>query len=217
VLRVFLVDDHEMVRRGIAGLLASDPDIEIVGEAATAAQARARILVTKPDVAILDVRLPDGSGVDVCRDIRAAEPGIRCLMLTSYDDDAAIYAAVIAGAAGYLMKDVLGSNLVQAVRDVGAGRSLLDPTLTKRVLARMTGAERGDSRLDSLSPRERQILALIGEGLTNREIGSRLSLAEKTVKNYVSTLLSKLGLHRRTQAAIFHVTSEPGAAFQQRP
>jgi two-component system response regulator DevR len=217
VLRVFLVDDHEMVRRGIAGLLASDPDIEIVGEAATAAQARARILVTKPDVAILDVRLPDGSGVDVCRDIRAAEPGIRCLMLTSYDDDAAIYAAVIAGAAGYLMKDVLGSNLVQAVRDVGAGRSLLDPTLTKRVLARMTGAERGDSRLDSLSSRERQILALIGEGLTNREIGSRLSLAEKTVKNYVSTLLSKLGLHRRTQAAIFHVTSEPGAAFQQRP
>jgi two-component system response regulator DevR len=217
VLRVFLVDDHEMVRRGIAGLLASDPDIEIVGEAATAAQARARILVTKPDVAILDVRLPDGSGVDVCRDIRAAEPGIRCLMLTSYDDDAAIYAAVIAGAAGYLMKDVLGSNLVQAVRDVGAGRSLLDPTLTKRVLARMTGAERGDSRLDSLSPRERQILALIGEGLTNREIGSRLSLAEKTVKNYVSTLLSKLGLHRRTQAAIFHVTSEPGAAFQQSP
>jgi two-component system response regulator DevR len=214
---VFLVDDHEMVRRGIAGLLASDPDIEIVGEAATAAQARARILVTKPDVAILDVRLPDGSGVDVCRDIRAAEPGIRCLMLTSYDDDAAIYAAVIAGAAGYLMKDVLGSNLVQAVRDVGAGRSLLDPTLTKRVLARMTGAERGDSRLDSLSPRERQILALIGEGLTNREIGSRLSLAEKTVKNYVSTLLSKLGLHRRTQAAIFHVTSEPGAAFRQHP
>jgi two-component system response regulator DevR len=211
VLRVFLVDDHEMVRRGIAGLLATDPGIEIVGEAATAAQARARILVTKPDVAILDVRLPDGSGVDVCRDVRAAEPGIRCLMLTSYDDDAAIYAAVIAGAAGYLMKDVLGSNLVQAVRDVGAGRSLLDPTLTKRVLARMTGVEKGDARLDSLSPRERQILALIGEGLTNRQIGERLSLAEKTVKNYVSTMLSKLGLHRRTQAAILHVTTEPGA------
>jgi two-component system response regulator DevR len=211
VLRVFLVDDHEMVRRGIAGLLATDPSIEIVGEAATAAQARARILVTKPDVAILDVRLPDGSGVDVCRDVRAAEPGIRCLMLTSYDDDAAIYAAVIAGAAGYLMKDVLGSNLVQAVRDVGAGRSLLDPTLTKRVLARMTGVEKGDARLDSLSPRERQILALIGEGLTNRQIGERLSLAEKTVKNYVSTMLSKLGLHRRTQAAILHVTTEPGA------
>ncbi|MCU1543435.1 MAG: DNA-binding response regulator [Microbacteriaceae bacterium] len=211
MLRVFLVDDHEMVRRGIAGLLSSDPGIEVVGEAATAAQARARILVTKPDVAILDVRLPDGSGVDVCRDVRAVEPGIRCLMLTSYDDDAAIYAAVIAGAAGYLMKDVLGSNLVQAVRDVGAGRSLLDPTLTKRVLARMAGIERGDARLDSLSPRERQILALIGEGLTNREIGDRLSLAEKTVKNYVSTMLSKLGLHRRTQAAILHVTTEPGA------
>lgn len=210
MLRVFLVDDHEMVRRGIAGLLESDPEIEIVGEAATAAQARARILVTRPDVAILDVRLPDGSGVDVCRDVRAVDSSIRCLMLTSYDDDAAIYAAVIAGAAGYLMKDVLGSNLVEAVRDVGAGRSLLDPTLTKRVVARMRGTERGDPRLDSLSPRERQILALVSEGLTNREIGVRLSLAEKTIKNYVSVLLSKLGLHRRTQAAVLHATMEPG-------
>lgn len=206
MLRVFLVDDHEMVRRGIAGLLDSDPGIEIVGEAATAAQARSRILAIKPDVAILDVRLPDGSGVDVCREIRAADPTIRCLMLTSYDDDAAIYAAVIAGAAGYLMKDVLGSNLLDAVRDVGAGRTLLDPTLTKRVLARMRGTEHGDARLDGLSPRERQILALISEGLTNREIGARLSLAEKTIKNYVSMLLSKLGLHRRTQAAVFHAT-----------
>lgn len=211
MLRVFLVDDHEMVRRGIAGLLESDPDIEVVGEAATAAQARARILAIKPDVAILDVRLPDGSGVDVCREIRAADPSIRCLMLTSYDDDAAIYAAVIAGAAGYLMKDVLGNNLVEAVHSVGAGRSLLDPTLTKRVLARMKGTERGDPRLDSLSPREGQILALIGEGLTNREIGARLSLAEKTIKNYVSALLGKLGLQRRTQAAVLHATTDPGA------
>ncbi len=210
MLRVFLVDDHEMVRRGIAGLLEADPDIEIVGEAATAAQARARILAIKPDVAILDVRLPDGSGVDVCREVRAADPGIRCLMLTSYDDDAAIYAAVIAGAAGYLMKDVLGNSLIEAVRNVGAGRTLLDPTLTKRVLARMKGTERGDSRLDALSPRERQILALIGEGLTNREIGARLSLAEKTIKNYVSALLSKLGLQRRTQAAVLHATIDPG-------
>lgn len=210
MLRVFLVDDHEMVRRGIAGLLEADPDIEIVGEAATAAQARARILAIKPDVAILDVRLPDGSGVDVCREVRAADPGIRCLMLTSYDDDAAIYAAVIAGAAGYLMKDVLGNSLIEAVRNVGAGRTLLDPTLTKRVLARMKGTERGDPRLDALSPRERQILALIGEGLTNREIGARLSLAEKTIKNYVSALLSKLGLQRRTQAAVLHATIDPG-------
>jgi two-component system, NarL family, response regulator DevR len=211
MLRVFLVDDHEMVRRGIAGLLESAPDIEVVGEAATAAQARSRILATKPDVAILDVRLPDGSGVDVCREIRAADPDIRCLMLTSYDDDAAIYAAVIAGAAGYLMKDVLGTNLLDAVRNVGAGRTLLDPTLTKRVLARMTGADHGDPRLDALSPRERQILALIGEGLTNRQIGERLALAEKTIKNYVSALLSKLGLQSRTQAAVLHATIDPAA------
>ena len=206
MLRVLLVDDHEMVRRGVAGLLETDPGIEVIGEAATAAQARARILAMNPDVAILDVRLPDGSGVDVCRDIRAANPSIRCLMLTSYDDDAAIYAAVISGAAGYVMKDVLGSSLLEAVRDVGAGRTLLDPTLVKRVVARMKGTERGDARLDGLSPRERQVLALLGEGLTNREIGARLSLAEKTIKNYVSVLLSKLGLHRRTQAAVLQAT-----------
>ena len=212
MLRVFLVDDHEMVRRGIADLLRTDAGIEVVGEAATAVQARGRILAIRPDVAILDVRLPDGSGVDVCRDVRAVDPSIRCLMLTSFDDDAAIYAAVIAGAAGYLMKDVLGSNLLASVRDVGAGRSLIDPTLQKRVLARMKGTERGDARLDALSPREKQILALISDGLTNREIGAQLSLAEKTVKNYVSMLLSKLGLHRRTQAAVLHATVRPSSA-----
>jgi two-component system response regulator DevR len=212
VLRVFVVDDHEMVRRGIAGLLQEDPSIEVVGEAATAAQARSRILVTRPDVAILDVRLPDGSGVDVCRSVREVDPDIRCLMLTSFDDDAAIYAAVIAGASGYLMKDVLGTSLVEAVKAVGAGRSLLDPTLTKRVLARMKDTESGDARLKSLSPRERQILALVGEGLTNRQIGLRLSLAEKTVKNYVSIILGKLGMHRRTQAAVLHAQTQQGTS-----
>lgn len=204
MITVFLVDDHEMVRRGIAGLLETDPDITVVGEASTVSTAVSRIAATKPQVAILDVRLPDGSGVDLCRDIRSVDPSIRCLMLTSYDDDVAIYAAVLAGASGYLMKDVLGANLLEAVRAVAAGRSLLDPTLTKRVLARMEEDAKGDSELASLSARERDILALVGEGLTNREIGVRLSLAEKTIKNYVSVLLSKLGLHRRTQAAVLH-------------
>ena len=208
MIRVFLVDDHEMVRRGIAGLFESEADITVVGEAATVAQAVARIPTMMPDVTILDVRLPDGSGVDVCREIRAAHPEIRCIMLTSFDDDAAIYAAVLAGAAGYLMKDVLGGSLIDAVRDVSAGRSHMDPTLTKRVLERMQTGARGDPRIESLSPREREILALVGEGLTNREIGERISLSEKTVKNYVSSMLSKLGLQRRTQAAVLHATSE---------
>jgi two-component system response regulator DevR len=205
MIRVFLVDDHELVRRGLAALLGAEDDIEIVGEAAAAAQARSRIAATQPDVALLDVRLPDGSGVDVCRDIRARFPSIACLMLTGYDDDEAIYAAVIAGAAGYVLKGADGNGLVDAVRKVAAGRSLMDPALTLRVLNRMSGREKGDARLDSLSPREAQILALIADGLTNREIGLRLSLAEKTVKNYVSGLLSKLGLQRRTQAAVLHV------------
>jgi two-component system response regulator DevR len=207
VIRVFLVDDHEMVRRGIAGLFAAETDIEVVGESAGVAPALARIAATMPDVAILDVRLPDGSGIDLCREIRAAHPGIRCIMLTSFDDDTAIYAAVIAGAAGYLMKDVLGSSLLDAVRSVAAGRTLIDPAVTERVLARMQTGSRGDPRIATLSPRERDILALVGEGLTNREIGQRLSLAEKTVKNYVSAMLGKLGLNRRTQAAVLHATS----------
>jgi two-component system response regulator DevR len=205
MISVFLVDDHELVRRGIAGLLEAEPDIEVVGEASTAAQARARILATRPDVALLDVRLPDGSGIDVCRDIRSATPEIQCLILTAYDDDEAIYAAVIAGAAGYVLKDIRGAGLVESVRTVAAGKSLLDPELTARVVQRMRGVARGDSRLDSLSAREKQIMSLIADGLTNREIGLRLSLAEKTVKNYVSGLLSKLGLQRRTQAAVLHL------------
>jgi two-component system response regulator DevR len=207
VIRVFLVDDHEMVRRGIAGLFDAETDIEVVGESAGVVPALARITATMPDVAILDVRLPDGSGVDLCRDIRAAHPGIRCIMLTSFDDDTAVYAAVIAGAAGYLMKDVLGSSLLEAVRAVAAGGTLIDPAVTERVLARMRTGSRGDPRIATLSPRERDILALVGEGLTNRQIGERLSLAEKTVKNYVSAMLGKLGLNRRTQAAVLHATS----------
>lgn len=205
MIDLFLVDDHELVRRGIAGLLGAEPDIRIVGEAATATQAEARILATRPHVVLLDVRLPDGSGIDVCREVRARNPEIACLILTGYDDDEAIYAAVIAGAAGYLLKDVRGSGLADAVRAVAAGKSLLDPALVRRVVDRMSGSVPGDPRIDALSMRERQILALIAEGLTNRQIGERLGLAEKTVKNYVSGVLSKLGLQRRTQAAILHL------------
>jgi two-component system response regulator DevR len=211
VIRVFLVDDHELARRGIAGLLQAEPDIEIVGEAGNAAHARSRILATRPDVAVLDVRLPDGSGIDVCRDIRSSNPEIRCLILTAYDDDEAIYAAVIAGAAGYVLKDIRGVGLVDSVRRVAAGQSLLDPSLTARVTERMRAGASADPRLAALSVREKQIMALIADGLTNREIGLRLSLAEKTVKNYVSGLLSKLGLQRRTQAAVLHLESRRGA------
>lgn len=211
MIRVFLVDDHELARRGIAGLLEAEADIEVIGEAGTAAQARTRILATTPDVAVLDVRLPDGSGIDVCRDIRSADPAIQCLMLTAYDDDEAIYAAVIAGAAGYVLKDIRGAGLVDSVRKVAAGKTLLDPTLTARVVERMRGGSAGDPRLSSLSTREKQIMALIADGLTNREIGLRLSLAEKTVKNYVSGLLSKLGLQSRTQAAVLHLEASRAA------
>ena len=205
MIRVFLVDDHELARRGIAGLLDAESDIEVIGEAGTAGQARSRILATRPDVAVLDVRLPDGSGIDVCRDIRSKDPTIQCLMLTAYDDDEAIYAAVIAGAAGYALKDIRGSGLVESVRKVAAGNNLLDPSLTAKVLERMRDGAGADPRLASLSSREKQIMALIADGLTNREIGLRLSLAEKTVKNYVSGLLSKLGLQSRTQAAVLHL------------
>lgn len=207
MIRVFLVDDHELVRRGITALLNAEPDIEVVGEAGTAAQARARIRATRPDVAILDVRLPDGSGIDVCREVRSEDPGIRCLILTGYDDDEAIYAAVLAGASGYVIKDVHGSGLLDSLRKVAAGRSLIDPSLSKRVVERINESHRSDPRLEALSTREREILPLIAEGLTNREIGERLALAEKTVKNYISGLLAKLGLQRRTQAAVLHLES----------
>jgi len=201
MIRVFLVDDHEVVRRGVAALLEAEPDIEIAGEAGTVESALARVPALKPDVAILDVRLPDGSGVDLCRDLRSKLPNLACLMLTSYADDEALFNAVMAGAAGYVLKQIHGSDLVGAVRTVASGQSLLDPATTASMLRRLREQAAKKDPLAALSDQERQILELIGEGLTNRQIGERLFLAEKTVKNYVSTLLSKLNMQRRTQAA----------------
>ncbi|HJQ44595.1 MAG TPA: response regulator transcription factor [Jatrophihabitantaceae bacterium] len=202
-IRVFVLDDHEIVRRGVTDLLSAEPDIEIVGEASTAAEALARIPAARPHVAILDARLPDGNGIDVCRDVRSAVPETRCLILTSHEDKDALFAAVMAGAAGYVLKVIRGNSLVDAVRRVAAGQSLLDPSVTEPLLALLRNPEQEDPRLAALNDRERQILRLITDGLTNREIGERLFLAEKTVKNYVSALLSKLGMERRTQAAVF--------------
>ncbi|MDQ6687325.1 MAG: response regulator transcription factor [Actinomycetota bacterium] len=201
-IRVFLLDDHEVVRRGLRDLLESDGDVEIVGESGTAQEATSRIPALRPDVAVLDARLPDGSGIDVCRDVRSIDPSIKALILTSYDDDEALFAAILAGAAGYLLKQVGGNDLVDAVRRVAAGQSLIDPTLTARVLERLRNGPAEHEELASLTDQERKILVLIAEGLTNRQIGERLFLAEKTVKNYVSSVLSKLGLERRTQAAV---------------
>jgi len=204
-ISVFLLDDHEVVRRGIAQLLEAEDDMRVVGEANSAAQALARIPALRPDVAILDVRLPDGDGISVCRDIRSAlTPPTPCLMLTSYSDDEALFGAIMAGASGYLLKQVSGIDLVGAVRTVAAGGSLLDPKATAAVLARLrAGDEPSDPRYESLSPQERRILELIADGLTNRQIGAELYLAEKTVKNYVSSLLHKLGFARRTEAAVY--------------
>ena len=205
VTSVFLLDDHEIVRRGIAQLLDTEDDIEIVGEAATAAQALARIPAVRPDVAILDVRLPDGEGVSVCREVRSSvTPPPACLMLTSFSDDEALFGAIMAGAAGYLLKQVAGTDLVGAVRTVAAGGSLLDAKATTQVLERLRRGDRTeDPRYAGLSPQEQRILGLIADGLTNRQIGARLHLAEKTVKNYVSSLLHKLGFSRRTEAAVY--------------
>jgi len=204
-ISVFLLDDHEIVRRGIAQLLETEDDIKVVGEAGTAAQALARIPALRPDVAILDVRLPDGEGVTVCREVRSVvTPPPACLMLTSYSDDEALFSAILAGAAGYLLKQVAGVDLVGAVRALAAGGSLLDSKATTSVLARLRkGDEPADPRFASLSPQERRILALIADGLTNRQIGADMFLAEKTVKNYVSSLLHKLGFARRTEAAVY--------------
>ncbi|RZS91370.1 LuxR family two component transcriptional regulator [Motilibacter rhizosphaerae] len=201
-VRVFLLDDHEIVRRGLRDLLESDPSIEVVGEAGTAAEARRGILALLPDVAVLDGRLPDGSGVEVARDVRSAHPEIHVLILTSYDDDEALFAALTAGASGYLLKQMRGDDLVEAVHRVAAGQSLLDPAVTARVIDRLRGGGRPD-RLGSLTEQERRILGYIAEGMTNRAIAETLGLAEKTVKNHVSSILGKLGLESRTQAAIF--------------
>ena len=202
-IRVFLLDDHEVVRRGLKDLLESDGDIAVVGESGLAEEATRRIPALRPDVAILDARLPDGSGIDVCRDIRAADPAIAALILTSYDDDEALFSAIMAGAAGYVLKQIRGTDLIDAVRRVAAGQSLLDPAVTQQVLDRLRQGPPQDAALAPLTDQERRVLELIGEGLTNRQIGERMFLAEKTIKNYVSALLSKLGMERRTQAAVF--------------
>ncbi|GLI28608.1 transcriptional regulatory protein DevR [Agromyces rhizosphaerae] len=203
--RVFLVDDHEIVRRGIAELLGREPGLEVVGEAPDAARALARIPAVAPDVAVLDLRLPDADGVTLCRELRSRMPELRCLILTAYDDDEAATAAVLAGASGYVLKSVTGNRLVEAIRTAAAGRSLLVPAYSDRLRPPADPDDREDPRFGSLNLRERQVLGLIAEGLTNRQIGERLSLAEKTVKNYVSGLLRKLGVERRTQAAVFEL------------
>jgi DNA-binding NarL/FixJ family response regulator len=202
MIRVFLLDDHELVRRGLRDLLEAEPDIAVVGESGLAKEAARRIPALRPNVAILDARLPDGSGIDVCRDVRSVDPSINALILTSYDDDEALFAAILAGAAGYVLKQVKGSDLIDAVRHVAGGKSLLDPAVTARVLERVRHGRSTPAELESLTEQERRILALIAEGLTNRQIAERMFLAEKTVKNYVSSLLAKLGLERRTQAAV---------------
>ncbi|MFE0020170.1 response regulator [Amycolatopsis sp. NPDC059021] len=216
VTRVFLVDDHEIVRRGLADLLGSEPDLEIAGEAASAAEALTRIPGSDAEVAVLDVRLPDGNGVELCRELLSTVPGLRCLMLTSYADDEALFNAIMAGAAGFVLKQVLGNDLVSAIRTVASGGSLLDSRTTAALLNRIRKERDTSDPVAALSEQERAVFDLIGEGLTNREIGERLFLAEKTVKNYVSRLLGKLGMQRRTQAAVL-ATELRRAAGQARP
>ena len=202
-IRVFLLDDHELVRRGIKDLLESEGDIVVVGESGLAEEATRRIPALRPDVAILDGRLPDGSGIDVCREVRSRDPEIKALILTSYDDDDALFAAIMAGAAGYILKQVRGTDFLDTVRRVAQGQSMLDPHVTAQVLERVRNGPPVDHELDRLTSQEQRILELIGEGLTNRQVAEHMFLAEKTVKNYVSSLLAKLGLTSRTQAAIF--------------
>ena len=201
-IRVFLLDDHEVVRQGLRALLESGGDIVVIGESGLAQEAAARIPALRPDVAVLDARLPDGSGIEVCRTIRSVDPAIKALILTSYDDDEALFAAIMAGAAGYVLKEITGQDLIGAVRQVAAGNSLIDPALTARVLERVRNGPGTAPELAGLTEQELKLLALIAEGLTNRQIGERMFLAEKTVKNYVSSILAKLGLERRTQAAV---------------
>ena len=211
-IRVFLLDDHEVVRRGLRELLEAEHDVEVVGEAGTAEQALGRIPPTRPDVALLDVRLPDGDGVEVCREIRSRHPEIACVMLTSFSDDEALLQAVLAGAAGYLLKQIRGTDIVDAVRRAADGQSLLDPAIVARVTERLKRPPDHDERLARLTGQERRILMLIADGLTNRQIAAEIHLAEKTVKNYVSNLLAKLGMERRTQAAVFAARLADGSA-----
>jgi two-component system response regulator DevR len=218
-VRVFLLDDHEVVRRGLRDLLEGSGGIDVVGEAGRADEALRRIPAVRPDVAVLDAQLPDGSGIEVCREIRSSLPSVACLILTSYDDDQALFAAIMAGAAGYVLKQIRGTDLVEAVHRVAQGQSLLDPAVTARVLTRLReGPPATDPRWESLSERERAVLALIADGLSNREIGARLFLAEKTVKNHVSRLLAKLQMQRRTQIAVFGAAMrDQGALPPQQP
>ena len=209
-IKVFLLDDHEIVRRGVRELIESEEGLEVVGEASTAAEAVSRIPAVRPDVAVLDVRLPDGSGVEVCREVRSQLPALACLMLTSFSDDDALFEAIMAGASVYVLKQIRGNDLVTAIRRVARGESLLDPTVTTKVLHRLRNPSEEDERLAKLTPQERKILDLIAEGATKRQIGAELHLAEKTVKNYVSNMLMKLGMSRRTEAAVFAVKAGVG-------
>jgi two-component system response regulator DevR len=212
-VRVFLVDDHEVVRRGIVELLGSDSELDVVGEAGSVAEAMTRISAARPDVAVLDVRLPDGSGIELCRDLLSDIPELRCLMLTSFTSDEAMLDAVLAGASGYVVKDIKGMELAQAIKDVGAGKSLLDNRAAAALMAKLRDAAERTDPLVGLTDQERTLLGLLSEGLTNKQIAARMFLAEKTIKNYVSRLLAKLGMERRTQAAVFasklEATSRP--------
>lgn len=213
-ITVFLLDDHEIVRRGVRELIEAEPGLTVVGEASTAEEAVQRIPAVRPHVAVLDVRLPDGSGVEVCREVRSQLPGLACLMLTSFSDDDALFEAIMAGASGYVLKQIRGNDLVTAIKRVARGESLLDPTVTTKVLHRLRNPSEEDERLAKLTPQERRILDLIAEGATNRQIGTELHLAEKTVKNYVSNMLMKLGMSRRTEAAVFAVKAGVGRQQQ---
>ena len=203
MIRVFLLDDHEIVRRGVRDLLEGTGEMEVVGEASSAEEAIRRIPAIRPDVAVLDVRLPDGNGVEVCRELRSKDPGLHCLMLTSYSDDEALFDAIMAGASGYVLKQIRSNDLIEAVTKVAAGQSLLDPVLTAGVLERLRNGSPEDELIAGLTDQERRLLDLLAEGFTNREIAERMFLAEKTIKNYVSNLLSKMGMQRRTEAAVY--------------
>lgn len=212
MVKVFLVDDHEVVRRGLTDLLASDPDLEIVGEAGSVSEAMAKIPALQPDVAVLDVRLPDGNGIELCRDLLSDQPELRCLMLTSFTSDEAMLEAILAGASGFVVKDIKGMELARAIKDVGAGKSLLDNRAAAALMAKLRGGAEHHDPLSGLTEQERTLLGHLSEGLTNRQIAARMFLAEKTVKNYVSRLLAKLGMERRTQAAVFASRLGQGSA-----